>query len=227
MDGTVWLWIGMWGMAAGFLALAFLSRSSSEETANASVAHTVVPAIAAVFYLLMALGQGSVLLEGARVFYYARYIDWSLTTPILLLGLAFTALGSLRGNIALVAALLFSDILMVITGLFAGASPTGSAAKWIWYLVSCGFFLGVLYAIWGPLAELAQARTAEHAKVYRRNAAILSVLWVLYPVVFLLGGEGVNLTAPALVLAAFAILDLVSKVGYGLLAMTRHTSAGG
>lgn len=225
MDGAIWLWIGMWGMAAGFLALAFLSKARTEETANAAVVHTVVPAIAAVFYLLMAVGQGAVVLEGSRLFYYARYIDWSFTTPLLLLGLAFTALGSVKGNVALVAALLFSDVFMIVTGLFAGASPSGSAAKWIWYLVSCGFFLAVLYVLWGPLADLAKARTTQHAKIYQRNAAILSVLWVLYPVVFLLGSEGANLMGPALVLAAFAILDLVSKVGYGLLAVTQHKSA--
>ena len=228
MDGTIWLWIGMWGMAAGFLAIAFLSRARTEEMANDAVTHTVVPAIAAVFYLLMALGAGATTLpwDANRLFYFARYIDWSFTTPLLLLGLAFTALGSLKGNMALVLAMIFSDVAMIVTGLFAGAAPSGSAAKWIWYLVSCGFFLAVIYVLWGPLADLAKARTLEHAKIYRRNAAILSVLWVLYPVVFLLGSEGVNVIAPALVLASFAILDLLSKVGYGLLAVSQRKSAG-
>ena len=227
MDGTIWLWIGMWGMAAGFLGLAFLSKARTEELANEAVVHTVVPAIAATFYLLMALGAGAFALswDGGRLFYYARYVDWSFTTPLLLLGLAFTALGSLRGNIALLSAMIFSDVAMIVTGFFAGAAPTGSASKWIWYLVSCGFFLAVLYVIWGPLLDLAKARSAHHAKTYQRNAAILSVLWILYPVVFVLGSEGVNVVAPAVELGAFAILDLLSKVGYGLLAVGQHKSA--
>ena len=227
MGGAIWLWIGLWGMAAGFLALAFLSKARTEETANAGVIHTVVPAIAAVFYLLMGLGAGEAALswDNNRLFYWARYIDWSFTTPLLLLGLCFTALGSLKGNIALISALVFSDVAMILTGFFAGAAPSGTASKWIWYLVSCGFFLAVLYVIWGPLMDLAKARTSQHSKMYQRNAAILSVLWVLYPVVFFFGSEGVNAWAPALVLAAFAILELLSKVGYGLLAVTQHKSA--
>ena len=227
MDGTIWLWIGMWGMAAGFLALAFLSKARTEEAANEGVIHTVVPAIAAVFYLLMGLGAGEAVLswDNGRLFYWARYVDWSFTTPLLLLGLCFTALGSLKGNIALISALVFSDVAMILTGLFAGIAPSGSASKWIWYLVSCGFFLAVLYVIWGPLLDLAKARTVQHAKIYQRNAAILSVLWILYPVVFFFGSEGVNTLAPALVLAAFTILDLTSKVAYGLLAVTQHKTA--
>ncbi len=227
MGGTVWLWVGMWGMAAGFLALAFLAKGRTEETANTSVIHTTVPAIAAVFYLLMALGAGELPLswDGNRLFYWARYVDWSFTTPLLLLGLCFTALASLKGNIALISALVFSDVAMIVTGLFAGAAPSGTASKWIWYLVSCGFFLAVLYVLWGPLMDLAKARTASHAKMYQRNAAILSVLWILYPVVFLLGSEGADIMAPALVLAAFTILDLLSKVAYGLLATLQHKTA--
>ena len=225
MAGAVWLWIGFWGMAIGFVALAFMSKSRTEEEANTSVLHTVVPAIAAVLYLLMALGQGSISVDGgSRLFYYGRYIDWSITTPLLLIGLAFTALGSLRGQVAIVAAMVFADIFMILTGLFAGASPTGSIAKWLWYSISCGFFVAVYYVMWVPLARMATARSAEHSKIYRRNAAILSVLWFFYPIVFLLGSEGMKTIAPALELAAFAILDLLAKVGYGLLTVSEHRS---
>jgi bacteriorhodopsin len=226
MSGGIWLWIGFWGMAIGFAILAFLSKARSEEEANATVIHTAVPAIAAVLYLLMALGQGAIPLDGgARLFYFGRYIDWSITTPLLLLGLAFTALGGLKGRIALVSAMIFSDLFMIITGLFAGASPTDSVAKWIWYIISCGFFLAVYYVIWVPMYALAKARSAETAKTYQRNAAILSVLWFFYPVVFILGSEGVKAVAPALELAAFAILDLLAKVGYGLLSIGEHRSS--
>lgn len=226
MPGAIWLWIGFWGMALGFAALAFVSKARTEEEGNASTLHTLVPAVAAVLYLLMALGQGSILIDSpSRLFYFGRYIDWSITTPLLLIGLAFTALGTLRGKVALVAAMVFADIFMILTGLFAGASPSGSLAKWSWYIISCGFFLAVYYVIWGPLMTLAKARSPEKAKIYQRNAVILSVLWFLYPVVFLFGSEGIKTLAPAYELAAFAILDLLAKVGYGLLTVGEHRSA--
>ena len=66
-----------------------------------TVLHGIVPIIAACSYFTMAAGQGSLLLPAGpdsahalRVFYYARYIDWSFTTPLLLLGLAGTAMHS-------------------------------------------------------------------------------------------------------------------------------------
>ena len=52
-----------------------------------SIAHFLVPMVALTLYLLMALGHGSVVRPSGRVFYYARYIDWSITTPLLLLSL--------------------------------------------------------------------------------------------------------------------------------------------
>jgi bacteriorhodopsin len=213
-------------MALGFVGLIVVSKSASEEDANASVLHTCVPAIAAVLYLLMALGQGAVLIDGGtRLLYFARYIDWSITTPLLLIGLAFSAHGTLRGRIALVSAMVFADVFMILTGFFAGASPTGSVAKWLWYLISCGFFGAVYYVIWGPLAVLAKSRAPEKAKAYQRSAAILSILWLFYPVVFLLGSEGIKTLAPALELAAFAVLDLLAKVGYGFLSARDHQAA--
>ena len=224
MDGASWLWIGFWGMVAGAAAITLLGRgASTEESANSSVIHALVPTIAAVFYLLMAVGQGSVIMAiTGRTFYFGRYLDWTFTTPLLLLGLSFTALGTLRGRMALVGGLLFSDVMMILTGVIAGASPSGSPAKWIWFLISCGFFLAVYYLIWGPLARLARP---EIRATFRRNAGILSVLWFLYPVVFYLGSEGADIVAPAVVLAAFAVLDLLSKVGYGLLAVAQHRKA--
>ena len=226
MAGQIWLWIGFWGMALGAAAIAVISRTGTGKPMPAGVIHTFVPVAAAVFYLLMALGQGAILVEnGLRLSFFARYIDWSITTPLLLLGLAFAALGSLNGAAALVAALIGADILMIVTGLFSDLSPHGSHAKWAWYLISCGAFVAVYYVLWGPLLRMAKARSAEAGRIYQRNAAILSVLWLAYPLVFLAGSEGFSVVALSVELAAFAILDLLAKVAYGVLASLEHKTA--
>ena len=98
------------------------------------------------------------------------------------------------------------------TGFFAGAAHAGSTAKWAWYIISCGCFAGVYYILWGPLLRLARARSPEIGRVYTRNAAILSVLWLLYPVVFLLDTDGVGVVAPVVAVASYAVLDLLAKV---------------
>lgn len=170
--------------------------------------------IAAGFYLLMALGQGALHLDGGREFLYARYIDWSVTTSLLLLALSATAVGELRSRIGLIVGLLGADIYMILTGFAAGLSPSGSTTKWIWYMVSCGAFLGVYYVLWGPLLKEAKARSVEAARAYTRHAAILSAFWLLYPVVFYLGPDGSGVMTPTLATLLFLVLDLTTKVAY-------------
>lgn len=222
MSENAWLWVGVIGMAIGSVAiLAQMGRRTADEESH-GVIHAIVPMIAAGLYLLMALNQGGVTIDNGREFLYARYIDWSITTPLLLIGLALTAMDDLRKRLGLVVGLVGADIYMILTGLVAGYSPTGSADKWIWFLMSCGAFVAVYWVIWWPLR--AEAERAGNATTYNRNAAILSVLWLLYPVVFLVGTDGLLIISPALSALCFTVLDLVSKVGYGLLS-TAETNA--
>lgn len=65
-------------------------RTRDEE--NHWLLHLFVCLAAMASYLAMALGQGSLLLADGREFFVARYVDWSITTPMLLLGLCLTAL---------------------------------------------------------------------------------------------------------------------------------------
>lgn len=38
-------------------------------------------------------------------------------------------------------------VYMIVTGIFKGLSPTGSATKWTWYLISSGAFLFIYYGL--------------------------------------------------------------------------------
>lgn len=215
MTESIWLWTGFFGMALGAIVLVVqMGRQTPDEEAH-GVIHSIVPMIAAALYLLMALGQGGMSIDHGREFLYARYVDWSITTPLLLLALAMTALKDIRKRLGLVLALVGADIYMILTGLVAGYSPTSSPEKWVWFLVSSGAFLAVYWILWGPLR--AEAELAGRATVYRRNATILSVVWFAYPLVFLLGTDGLLLISPALTALFFTVLDLVAKVGYGIL----------
>jgi bacteriorhodopsin len=42
-------------------------------------------------YFAMLSGQGWTAIAGCRQFFYARYVDWSITTPIILLELGLIA----------------------------------------------------------------------------------------------------------------------------------------
>ena len=51
---------------------------------------------------------------------------------------------------------------------------------------------------------------------YREKLPVLAVLWLAYPIVFILGQEGFRYWSPVVDAALFTSLDLVAKVAYGL-----------
>ena len=112
MTVQTWLWIGVIGMSIGMLLLFFpMQKNKSVSEQADSIAHFLVPMVAMTLYLLMALGHGSVTLPSGRVFYFARYIDWSITTPLLLLSLVSGAVAGHRHKRgALIAGLVLSDV---------------------------------------------------------------------------------------------------------------------
>jgi len=235
-----WLWIGAIGMALGAIAIGFLGRTLGKHSHHA-VASFFVCAIAACLYLLMAYGQGVAVLTKhslvplqqfgastvvptfahARLEYFGRYIDWAFTTPLLLLGLigiGMKASGNAeqartRGGI--LGAAIGADVLMIVTGLF-GALSVSSAHKYAWFAISCVFFVVVLGLIWGPVRAAAARQGAEVGALYKRLLGILTLLWFVYPVVWILGSEGTASISLNAEVTIFAIVDLTAKVGFGL-----------
>lgn len=215
-----WLWLGFFGMAAGsviLLVMGWNRRTRDEE--NHWLLHLFVCLAAMASYLAMALGQGSLHVADGREFYVARYVDWSITTPMLLLGLCLTALHSPFRRWALLLGILFTDVYMIATGVIAGFSPVGSSAKWIWFLISSGAFAFIYVGLWGPMRAEAVTTGPKAAALYTRNAAILSVLWFAYPVIFYLGNEGTNAISAVATAALYTSFDLISKVLYGVVSL--------
>jgi bacteriorhodopsin len=69
------------------------------------------------------------------------------------------------------------------------------------------------------------SETSPNGALYRKKAIALGAIWFAYPVVFLLGQEGLRLWSPVLDAACYTVLDLIAKVAYGLWAvsMVQHT----
>ena len=94
---------------------------------------TLITTFAAISYFAMASGDGNTFTyvgtsghyDYYRQLFYARYIDWSLTTPLLLLDLAFLA-GMNGANIFVT---VVADLIMILTGLFAAFGET-NGQKW-------------------------------------------------------------------------------------------------
>ena len=222
------LWVTCFIMAAGGLALLFTGKRRTATEELTTVCHGIVPLIAACSYFAMATGQGAVHLptapgaEATRVFYYARYVDWLFTTPLLLLTLSFTAMHEGAKRHGAVVGVVLADVMMIVTAFAFGASVDG-ALKWTWFAISCAAFLGVYYVLWVPNMEASAAQRGDVRATYRRHNAILSFVWLLYPLALALGADGLGVIADAAGVLSIAVLDVIAKVFYGFLAVHADT----
>lgn len=229
MDANRTLWITTFIMlAGGLLILATGKRRTSAETLQ-TVLHGIVPIIAACSYLAMATGQGLVSLPtnaavaaGAatptRIFYFARYIDWTFTTPLLLLSLGLTATHAGPKRPGMLLGVVLADVMMIVTAFVFGASEQ-DFTKWTWFIVSCAAFLGVYYVLWVPQMETSATQREDVRSTYRRDAALLSVVWLLYPIVLAVAPDGLNIMSDSSSVLIIAVLDVVAKVLFGLMSV--------
>ncbi|OQN96149.1 hypothetical protein B0A48_18064 [Cryoendolithus antarcticus] len=154
-----------------------------------------------------------------RQVYWARYVDWTLTTPLLLLDLALLA--GLNGGSILIAVV--ADIIMVLTGLFAAFGSEQTAQKWGWYTIAN---IAYLVVIWQLVYHGRAAASSKGGKVGSFFAAIggfTLVIWTVYPIVWGIADGSRNLNVDQEIIA-YAILDVLAKPIFGAWLLFTHQS---
>ena len=111
-----------------------------------------------------------------REVYWARYVDWSVTTPLLLLDLALLA--GLAGANILVAVV--ADLIMILTGLFA-AFTVEEGPKWGWYAMACIAYLVVVYQLAVNGRGVVKNKDSKTATFFSAIAGFTLILWTVYP----------------------------------------------
>jgi bacteriorhodopsin len=196
---------GALAMAVGALVVGIAGRAADGRARTVAAVAVGPPVSAGTWYVAMALGQATVV-RPAGVVAWGRYADGVITIPLLVVLLGLLA-GADRRTMALTMAV---GAYTMATTLAATLSLGG--AKFVWLAVSVGGFMTLLALMFGPLTPAADRQT-------RLLRAYLVVLWLGYPVLWLLGPEGLTL-APSLPTGALAVgLDLLVKPGAGLLAV--------
>ena len=221
----VWLWIGTLGMLLGMLY--FIARGWGETNRRRQEFYIVtifITAIAFVNYLAMALGFGLTTIElgGEEVpIYWARYTDWLFTTPLLLIDLGLLV-GANRNQLASLVGL---DVLMIGTGAIATLSTSAAVLsaggqRLVWWGVSTAFLLVLLYMLYGSLDEKASQLSGQAASTFSTLRTLIVVIWLVYPVWWILGTEGLSIVSLNIETAGFMVLDLVAKVGFGIILLS-------
>lgn len=225
MDQTAFL-AGFTIMSLASLAI-YATGKKTHPSGHHTLLHASVPFIAATAYLAMAFGIGTLIKPDGTATYFARYLDWSITTPILLASVVLVAFhergrtGEVGGHLT---AIIVLDVLMIVTGLVSSLAAV-PVVKWVWFAWSCVAFVGVLYLLWGPLKTLAVSRGKPLGDAYTKNVAFLTVVWFLYPIVFAVGPEGLKIITDSASVWAILVMDVVAKVVYAFYAASNLDKA--
>ncbi|WP_081867919.1 bacteriorhodopsin [Hymenobacter sp. IS2118] len=178
----------------------------------------MIPIWSALAYMGMAMGQGKTEVAG-QVTHYARYMDWVVSTPLLLLALAFTAMFYVpkdERSKTLLFGLVAADVVMIICGLFADLSES-SNARLLWFMCGVGAFLAVLYVVWVPLRRIATNSDAELGSIYTKLVSFLTFLWFAYPTIWALGPSGIGFLGQTTETLLFVVVPFFSKVGFSIM----------
>merc|ERR1711865_962537 len=132
-------------------------------------------------------GHGYVTKCNGRDFYYARYVDWAITTPIMLIDIVKVGGGSELTIIFLV----LMDIFMIVSGLI-GELIEGSE-KWAFFGFSMFAFMPIMWVLCtmaGILDSSDGLIPSSTRDLFRRIAAITLISWMGYPLIWILASVG-------------------------------------
>ena len=152
---------------------------------------------------------------GTREIFYVRYIDWTITTPLLLLDLLLTA-GLPTPTIAIT---ILADEVMIICGLVGALTST--SYKWGYWLFGMLAFFYVVYTLVLDGRKHAKALGPNVNKVYNACGVLTIFLWFLYPIAWGLA-EGGNVIHPDSEAIFYGILDVFAKPVFGAMLIIGH-----
>ena len=112
-----------------------------------------------------------------REVYWARYVDWSLTTPLLLLDLGLLA--GMSGAHIIMA--IVADEIMILTGMFAAFGTEGTPQKWGWYTIACIAYVFVLWHLGLNGGANATNKGPKLRAFFVAIAGYTVLLWTAYP----------------------------------------------
>lgn len=207
----------MIGLICMAVSTAYFYYRAMTVSANGSnffeVLTMTITGIATLAYMTMFSGSGFLWVaesSGSDVMYplyYARYIDWILTTPLMVWDVLALA-GAKQDDIIFT---VFVDVLMIAFGLI-GAMDS-SVQKWPFFIVGMLCFFHVVYM----LMKYMKANPGKpQQRLYSTVAGMTIVLWTLYPIVWIIA-EGGRFVSPGLEACLYMIMDVSSKCIFGFI----------
>jgi len=219
LNSSLWVNIAL----AGVSILLFVYMGRNIESPRAKfiwVATLLVPLVSLSSYAGLASGLTVGFLEmpaghalaGQEVLSpWGRYLTWALSTPMILLALGLLA----DTDRPTLFTAITMDIGMCITGLAAALITSSYLLRWVFYGISCAFFLAVLYVL---LVEWpGDAAAAGTGEIFGTLKLLTVVLWLGYPILWALGSEGIAVLSVGVTSWGYSGLDILAKYVFAFL----------
>ena len=215
----------------GVSTLAFMGMSYTKPQ-NHRMFHYItagITLVAAIAYYSMGSGLGQTPIQvefirrdssevgsaGTREIFWVRYIDWFVTTPLLLTDLLLTA----GLPTATILATILADEVMIVTGLVGALTQT--SYKWgFWTFGMVAFFYVVYSLVWNGRRH-ANALGGSIATTYTMCGVLTIFIWFLYPIAWGLS-EGGNVIHPDSEAIFYGVLDVIAKPIFGFMLLIGH-----
>jgi len=233
--GATTLWVAFAIFLASTIVLAFIAWRTPVQKRLFGILTTFITAISTIAYYAQATGAGStfihiVLRESNknidvpttehlfRQVFWAHAVDSALTFPLVLLTLSFLS-GISGANILVI---LFADLALVLTGLFASFGA-GASTKWGWFVLALISFLVIAYQLVIPGRRAIKAKgDAATGQLYAAIGGYTVVLWLLYLVVWAVA-EGTRKWSVDAEVIAYAVLDVLAKPVFAFWLIFAHS----
>lgn len=225
--GSDWYWAVCAVMTVAmltFMGLAF-TKPRADRVFHYITSGVVMVAAIAYFSMASHLGWTAINVEFVRSdpkvagtdreIYYVRYIDWFITTPLLLLDLLLTAA---MPTPTILWAILIDEV-MIVTGLVGAL--VASSYKWGYYTFGCVALFWILYILVWEARIHANKVSTEAGRAFLMCGSLTAFLWTLYPIAWGVceGGNVIPVDSEAVF---YGVLDLLAKPVFGALLLFGH-----
>lgn len=212
--------LGFVGMAAGTLYFLLEKGELKAQYRSVAIYASIITFVATIMYFMM---MTTALAGGVGQTMPLRYIDWIITTPLLLL--EFGVVASIAGPVkkGLIGRLMVADVVMIVTGFLGEISVPGDAMTYVWFIISVLAWIWIIIEIIG----LKAAGDGYAARAVNTMKWFVVIGWSIYPLgtaiqQFMSLGQAETKTLETAVLVAaiiYIVADLVNKVIFGIIAV--------
>ena len=217
--------LGFVAMAAGTLYFVLERGDLKPEHRIAATYAAIITFVAAIMYWTMTgvvnFGEAAATAGDVSATVPLRYIDWLITTPLLLVEFGLIVAIAGAATKGFVTRIVIADIIMIATGYLGEIGMEGDMTTVVWFVISSLAWLYIVYAVFQIKIAGMPDYAASAVKVMRR---FVMLGWAIYPIgtateeFMKLSGADVS-SAVAIAAIVYVIADVLNKVGFGMVAV--------